>query len=174
MKTLIFNEANLQENEIDEIVTRVKVFLINYKNDIYYAISNGGVQLPGGHVEKGEEYIDAIKREIQEEVGVVLEDKEISNPFFEIKHFTKNYSGSDKNRISNVIYYFARTSKKCNIENINLTEDEKKNKFTIYKINCNAFEEYLKNYMEKEILETNKVIEKEILIAYEELKKILV
>ena len=104
MRTLIFNEANLQENEIDETVTRVKVFLINYKNDIYYAISNGGVQLPGGHVEQGESYIDAIKREIQEEVGIMLENKEISKPFFEIKHFTKNYSGSNKNRISKKFY----------------------------------------------------------------------
>ena len=174
MRTLIFNEAKLQEIEIDEIVTRVKVFLINYKNDLCYAISNGGVQLPGGHVEQGEEYIDAIKREIREEIGIVLENKEISKPFFEIKHFTKNYSGSDKNRISNVIYYFVRTDKELNIENINLTDSEKKNKFTINKINCNVFEEYLKKYIEKETVEINKVIEKEILIAYEELKKILV
>ena len=67
-----------------------------------------------------------------------------------------------------------RTDKEINIENINLTDSEKKNKFTINIINCNVFEEYLKNYIEKETLEINKVIEKEILIAYEELKKILV
>ena len=57
MKTLIFNESNLQEKDIDEIVTRVKVFLVNNKNELNYAISNGGMQLPGGHVESGEEYI---------------------------------------------------------------------------------------------------------------------
>ena len=99
MKTLIFNESNLQEKDIDEIVTRVKVFLVNNKNELNYAISNAGVQLAGGHVESGEEYIETVKREIKEEVGIELEDEEISKPFFEIKHFTKNYSNSNKNRI---------------------------------------------------------------------------
>ena len=82
MKTLIFNESNLQEKDIDEIVTRVKVFLVNNKNELNYAISNAGVQLPGGHVESGEEYIETVKREIKEEVGIELEDEEISKPFF--------------------------------------------------------------------------------------------
>ncbi len=81
MKTLIFNESNLQEKDIDEIVTRVKVFLVNNKNELNYAISNGGVQLPGGYVESGEEYIETVKREIKEEVGIELEDEEISKPF---------------------------------------------------------------------------------------------
>ncbi len=170
MKTLIFNESNLQEKDIDEIVTRVKVFLVNNKNELNYAISNAGVQLPGGHVESGEEYIETVKREIKEEVGIELEDEEISKPFFEIKHFTKNYSNSNKNRISNVLYYLVRTDKEVNMENTTLTDNEKKNKFTMQKMDCNLFEDYLKNKIAEENIEINKIIEKEILIAYEELK----
>lgn len=170
MKTLIFNESNLQEKDIDEIVTRVKVFLVNNKNELNYAISNGGVQLPGGHVESGEDYIETVKREIKEEVGIELEDEEISQPFFEIKHFTKNYSNSNKNRISNVLYYLVRTDKEVNMENTTLTDNEKKNKFTMQKMDRNLFEDYLKNKIAEENIEINKIIEKEILIAYEELK----
>lgn len=173
MKTLIFNESNLQENDIDEVVTRVKVFLVNNKNELNYAISNGGVQLPGGHVEIGEDYVETVKREIKEEVGIELEDKEISKPFFEIKHYTKNYSNSNKNRISNVLYYFVHTDKNVNLKNTSLTDNEKKNKFIMQKIDCNLFEDYLSKKIAEESIEINKIIEKEILIAYKELNQML-
>ena len=38
------------------------------------------------------------------------------------------------------------------------------------KMDCNLFEDYLKNKIAEENIEINKIIEKEILIAYEELK----
>lgn len=173
MKTLVINEFNLNENEIDETVTRLKAFLVNSNNELYYAISNGGVQLPGGHVEKDEEYTETIKREIQEEVGITLEDLEIPSPFFKIKQFVKTRHDPNKHRISNVIYYFIRTDKERDAENIYLTEREKKYKFEINKINFDDFEEYLKEYIDKETSEINKAIENEVLIAYRELKRIL-
>ena len=100
--------------------------------------------------------------------------KRFQSLFFEIKHFTKNYSNSNKNRISNVLYYLVRTDKEVNKENTSLTDNEKKNKFTMQKMDCNLFEDYLKNKIAEENIEINKIIEKEILIAYEELKKMLI
>ena len=42
------------------------------------------------------------------------------------------------------------------------------------KMDCNLFEDYLKNKIAEENIEINKIIEKEILIAYDELKKMLI
>ena len=84
MEQTIFNECNLKEEEIDEISTRVKVFLLNSNNEFLLANSNGGCQLAGGHVEKNEELKNTVKREVQEETGIVLSSEEIYNPFYEI------------------------------------------------------------------------------------------
>ena len=81
MKKKIYNEDNIEDNEIDEIVTRVKAFIINSKKEILFANSGGGIQLIGGHVENGETLEDTIKREVHEETGIILQSKNISSPF---------------------------------------------------------------------------------------------
>ncbi len=53
MKVINFNKENLKESDIDEAVVRIKVFLVNEDNQIIIASSNGGYQLPGGHLEEG-------------------------------------------------------------------------------------------------------------------------
>jgi len=81
MKTYIKNPNNLNDEEMDSIVTRVKVFLINNNNEILLALSNGGCQLPGGHREENEDLNDTIKREIQEETGIILSNRNRSVPW---------------------------------------------------------------------------------------------
>lgn len=172
MKKKIYNEDNIEDNEIDEIVTRVKAFIINSKKEILFANSGGGIQLIGGHVENGETLEDTIKREVHEETGIILQSKNISSPFLEIKHYTKNYKGTDKNRISNVVYYIVKTDKMPNLKNMSLTDEEIKNQFSYAYSPINQFETLLKSCLESNI-EINVVIAKELLVAFEELKKIL-
>lgn len=172
MNIKIYNDDNLSDSEIDEVVTRVKAFIINSKNEILYANSGGGIQLIGGHVEKDETLENTVKRELLEETGIVLQSEEISLPFFEIKHYTKNYKRTGKNRISNVIYFFIKTDKKPNNNKMNLTTNEVKNKFSYNYCPINRFEDLLNSCINSDI-EINAVIAKEILIAFEELKKIL-
>ena len=172
MKKKIYNEDNIEDNEIDEIVTRVKAFIINSKKEILFANSGGGIQLIGGHVENGETLEDTIKREVHEETGIILQSKNISSPFFEIKHYTKNYGGTDKNRISNVVYYIVKTDKMPNLKNMSLTDEEIKNQFSYAYSPINQFETLLKSCLESNI-EINVVIAKELLVVFEELKIIL-
>jgi 8-oxo-dGTP pyrophosphatase MutT (NUDIX family) len=87
MKTLVFNEKNLNDNDIDEIVTRVKAFVINDSEEVLYANADGCLQLPGGHRENNEEYEETLIRELEEEVGLSLNKEEIKFSFFEIKHY---------------------------------------------------------------------------------------
>ncbi len=150
----------------------MKVFIINDDNEILFAKSDGGVQLIGGHVEIGETYEQAVVREINEETGISIEECNILPPFFEIKHYTKNYHDSGKNRMSNVLYYYLKTNCKPNTSNINLTEDEAKKQFSSDYISMEQFEEYVKSYLNNE-KEINRTIAKEILVVFDELKNIL-
>lgn len=171
MKTLNYNAENLNDDEVNEIVKRVKVFLINNNDEILFANSDGGIQLIGGHIENGESDIDAIIREVHEESGITLEKNNISLPFYEVKYYKKNYNNTASNRLSIVSYYFCKTSKKPNIEELKLTENEKKNEFKLIYIPYGNVEKYVKSYLTNE-KKINVSIAKEILGAFEELKNI--
>lgn len=173
MKTVVFNDFDLRENEIEKIETRLKVFMLDNDGNISFARAFGGIQLPGGHLEKGEDHIEGLKREIMEEVGILLEDSEISSPFFEIKKYIKNYNNTNKNKINQNIYYIVHTDKKYDPSNINLTEDEKRGSLIIDKIRLNKFEEAIKENMATNPDAGCVTIEKEILLAYEEFKKLI-
>ena len=75
MKKIIINDYNLKDEDITEVVKRVKVFLINSNNEILLGYCNHEYQCPGGHVYKNEDLITAINREIKEETGIVLNIK---------------------------------------------------------------------------------------------------
>ena len=173
MKSLEINNDNLNNNEINEIVTRVKVFLLNSRNELLVASSNGGCQLPGGHVEKGEDFFDSVKREVMEETGIVLDNSEIHDAFFEILHKTRNHRGSGKNRLSNVIYYLVRTDKPVNENNISLTENEKEYNFKVDYVKVEQFEDYVRGFINSTQSEVNKIIAGEMLTAFGELKKLI-
>lgn len=172
MKKIVFNSQKIPDDEIDETVTRVKNFIINEDNEIVWAKSNGGIQLLGGHVEQGEKYIDTIKREIQEETGYIIDKNLIGQPFLEIRYYTSNYNNSGKNRI-NILYYLIKTNLEPNKDNTNLTESERKHNFNVQFIKFDKFEEYM-HVQEKSESELHRTIAKEILIAFEELKKYIV
>ena len=51
MKEIITNKYNLKEEDLTEIVKRVKVLLINSNSEILLGYSHNEYQFPGGHVE---------------------------------------------------------------------------------------------------------------------------
>ena len=55
MMEIIKNKHKLQENDITEVVKRVKILLINSNNEILLGYSHNDYQFPGGHVEANEE-----------------------------------------------------------------------------------------------------------------------
>ena len=171
MKTEVFNEYNLRDDEIDEVVVRVKAFIINNKNELLLASSNGGIQLVGGHVEADEDWQLALQREIKEEAGLEVLLEDISEPFYEIKHYMKNYYNTSKNAIAKMVYYLVKTESLPNTDLMKRTKREEDYKFEIKFIPFDEFEEYVKQYMNNE-KEINEVIAKEMLSAFEELKRI--
>lgn len=172
-KQTIYNDDKLKRSQIDEIVTRVKVFLVNSNNEILLANSNGGYQLPGGHVENEENLEDAVLREIQEETGITLDLNEVIDPFYEVIHYSKNYKNTSKNRMSNIIYYLVSSDKVPKLDKLNLTENEKKNNFSIEYIQFNEFEDKIRDTQENNQKEINRTIAKEIFVAFSFLKEYL-
>ena len=173
MKKLVYNSENLTHEEIDEVVTRVKVFLVNSQNELLIATSDGGCQLPGGHREDGEELLDAVVREVQEETGICLEKDEIKDGFFCIQHYTRNYKNTQLNRCSEMIYFYVVTDKEVNVDNLNLTESEKENNFSVERVKLEEIEEYIGKFINKTQKEINIIIAKEILVAVKEFKEYL-
>ena len=171
MEIKVFNENNLRDDEIDIVITRVKIYLINSNNEIIVASSNGGIQLPGGHVEEGEDSISACIREIKEETGIVLEKDVIPEPFFEIRHYMKNYKNLGVNRVAKIMYYFIKTDQIYEEQNTKLTENEKANNFEIRLIPYSNFEQEMTVVKNTNSQEINRVIAGEILESFLVLKR---
>lgn len=173
MNTYIFNNDNLVDAEINEIVTRVKAFIINENNEFLIVLSNGGCQLPGGHREDGETLPHCVIRELLEETGIKFLSKEIKSPFYEIKYYKKNYKNSGKNRISNMLFYYIKTNKRFNKDLMKLTAHEKEYNFSLEYVAIKNFEKYLNTQIETTPDPQNVAIAKEMLLAYKELRSLI-
>ena len=165
MKKIITNDYNLKEEDMTEIVKRVKVLLVNSKNELLLGYSYHEYQFPGGHVENGEDFVDAINREIKEETGIELNIEEVE-PFACTLGYYKAWPSIGNNRKIEIYYYEIKTDKKPNLDNINYTESEKEGNFELRYIPIGDVENELlenaktygdKHGITKEMLEVFKV-----------------
>ena len=168
MKNKVFNEDNLTDKDINGSVVRVKAFIINDKDEVIMASSNGGVQLIGGHVEEGESELDTLKREILEEAGIDISGDEVSKVFYEVRHYMKNYYNSGENILAIIHYYLVKTNKSPNLEKVHRTSQEKRYAFELKHIPLHSFEEFLSGYLNNE-KEINRIIASETLEAFKNL-----
>lgn len=81
MRRILLNDDNLQEEDLDFEVIRVKGLIINSTGDILIAHNNGTYQFPGGHKEDDENLDDCLEREIREETGISVTS---NGPFMQI------------------------------------------------------------------------------------------
>lgn len=165
MKELITNKYNLKEEEMTEVVKRVKILIINSNNEILLGYSHNDYQFPGGHVEDNEELIETVNREIKEETGIELNLNYIE-PFARKSGYYKDWPEEGKNRKIEIYYYEVKTDEKPNLNNTSYTEHEKEGNFELRYIPLSKVEEELeKNINEygdkkgigKEMLELFKV-----------------
>jgi 8-oxo-dGTP pyrophosphatase MutT (NUDIX family) len=135
---------------------------------VWIATSNGGCQLPGGHVERGEDIYNALIRELKEETGMEIVREEVEGPFFELRHYTVT---SDKRyRRSNILYFYVKTDKVPDSAKTNFTKQEKEYNFTLSKIPFANAEQYIKSFMGENQTQINRIIAQEVLDAFGELK----
>lgn len=172
MNTKVINPNNLEEKEIDEVVIRVKNFIMNSRGEVLVAFVNGGIHLPGGHVEEGEKLENAIRREILEEAGIELDDNdEIEDCFYILKYFKKNYHDTGINRLTQINYYVIHSDKLPNFNKVSLTEMEKNNGLYVKYISLEEFEKTIYDVAKNAKDDGYKTIAEELIIAWNELKK---
>ena len=149
----IYNEDNLNINEIDEKTTRARAILVNSNKEILMCYSNGltHYEFPGGHLEGNETLEEGLKREIKEETGIIIDVNNIS-PFYAIKYYCKNYRNSNKNRLVEIYYY---------VIYCDLVYDESKRKLDSNEIKQNYECRYVNMHELKNILIENKRSTKE-------------
>ena len=143
---LIINEYNLKENEIEETISKVRAILVDENERILIANYGNVILLPGGKIDNKETIFDAIKRELNEEIGQQYDNLEL-NLFCKLNHYQKNYlqrNGTHKNRLVKT-YYFIGTYKEIRKESQKLTKKEQTDNFKLQLISLNEIENIILN-----------------------------
>jgi len=131
MKEIIYNYDNLKDNDINEVVIRIKALIIN-DNNILIGNESSIYQFPGGHLEENETFIKCLKREVLEETGIEIDDNdEIIGPIMRVKFLNKDWPKEGINRKSEIYYYVIYTNKNVNLSKTQYTEHEKENNYKI-------------------------------------------
>ena len=169
MKKLVINKNNLELKDINEFVYRPRAIIINSNNEILLGFCNHTYQFPGGFLEDNETLIEGLKREILEETGILLNDKEIIKQICTIEYLNKNYPRNDNNRLTKFSYYYVVTDKKVNLNNTNFDEWEKKNNFKLKYVFISDFEKVLNETINDNPM--NKMIYKDMMMVFNLLKK---
>lgn len=164
MKRLFINDNDLQIEDLDYEVIRVKGVIINSNNEVLIAHNNNTYQFPGGHLENNEDMERALLREIKEETGIGIE--KIDGPFMEIMTYAKNYFDSGKNVCNRIFYYRIICDDKPNYNETSYDELESQTDFGLFYVNILDLKRFLDNSLEEETIDKN--IGREMLLVLDE------
>lgn len=167
MNLKIFNKDNLKEEDISDKIVRVKALIVNHKQEILLGEAYDTIQFPGGHLNPNEDLINGLKREIEEETGLILTAN--YEPFFHLKRFIKDKVNTN-HRLIEIYYYPIFTDEPYNQNNLNLDNQEQAGNFHLFYIPITEVPQILTATIDNNPL--NKIIYEEMLLALEEWGKI--
>ena len=167
-----YNDDDLRDDEIDEVVTRVKAFIVSSKNNMIVGYNDEGFQLVGGYIGEGEDLVQGLANIIYNETGIELDGKDGIEPFYEVRYYNRDYKGSGMNRLSDLIYFLVKTDKLPNHKKLKLSDKELASKLPLEIIRRSIFGKELRDYMDAQQDPVKRVRARELLIAYEKYKEI--
>ena len=172
VEILKYNDDNLRDDEIDEVVLRVKAFVISSKNNVLIGRDDEGYKLLETTVDADEDIVTKLKNYIYFETGIALDVKDSIEPFYEVRYYNKDYKGTGINRLNDTIYFLIKSDKLPNYKKLKLTPEEIAKKLPIEILRRSQFAGVLNQYIEEEQNVLYKTKTKEILLAFDKLKDI--
>ena len=167
MISIEINDNNLNDDDIEMFVTRVKGLIINSRGKILLAHNNNSYQFPGGHVEDNESLDESVVREIKEETGIKVEVTK--EPFLVITTYDNDYFGPSKKVRNRIYYYKFFTDDVPNLSETHYDELELATDFNLFYVNLNGLDDFLKKEMNCGNID--KCIGREMLIVYDNYMK---
>ncbi len=147
MKAILYNYDNLQEQDINRVVRRAKILIINSNDEILFAHSNNNYFFVGGRLEENETFEEGIVRETKEETGIDL-PLEKREPFFNITYMNKDYPSDGVNTKSVANYYLIKCDTKPDLSKVSLTDEERVSNFKLVYIKKDKVIEELNKSLE--------------------------
>lgn len=132
MKKIIVNKRKLKNHQINDVVRRVKVLLINSKKEITLGYSYNEYQFLGGHVEEREDLLQAVHRELIEEAGLDLDVTGLE-PFLFYAGYYNDYPLDGMNSKIIIYYYIIYTDEEGHMDDTMRTKYEKNGNFELRK-----------------------------------------
>ncbi len=167
----IYNVDDLKDSDIDEKTTRARAIIINSKNKVLMCYSNKlcHYEFPGGHLEKNESLNNCLIREVKEETGIKIKDKDII-PFYSIKYYCKNYHNTGKNRLVEIYYFIVNSNLEYDNRNRDLDIQEIEEKYECRYISVDSLKDvFVKNKLTTK--ENNSALDDMILVWDEYIKR---
>lgn len=130
MIEIIKNKNNIGEEEINNVITRVKALIITSDNKILLGHSFCEYQFPGGHVENDEALLPALKRELEEETGLIFDTENLA-PFAVLKKYFKDYPNEKVNTKLLIYYYVIKDDRIPILKNTDYTLEELDGNFSL-------------------------------------------
>jgi len=135
MKKIILNDKNLVPDSNYLNFRKVRAIIENEEGEITICKEGGVYIFPGGKCDDDEKEESAIIREIKEETGITITD-EVLEKVLVIESFYDDFwdyrSKSLKPRHTLTTYFYIKTDKKINVDELELTDGEKKLGFDIF------------------------------------------
>ena len=145
MKVETVNLHNLTMADIQKQQHRVKVILLNYKDEVLLCKRNGVYNFIGGHIEEGEGALDCAQREVREETGITVRLGNFNAPFYKLQCFEKNYYNLGLNYFTTIQFLDGKTDAPIDLDKRQLDENESKQVFTLEYVPYQELREALEN-----------------------------
>lgn len=150
----VYNDDEIDINDIDEVEIRTKALMVNHKNNILMGYYKKVYQFIGGHLKDGETKEQCLHREILEEAGINVNTSKL-RPFYVIKYYSR---GKDnKNILSSVYYYNIPNDEKYHVNRTNYDKEEIDGNYELRYVDLDNFDEIMINSIANED-ELNEII----------------